>query len=120
MKQFTSAHPNIHVEIMEVAGSFYQKMLVTMAAPNVPELVGMGQGFHTLADCGVFLDVTDRAGDVKSDAFASGAGRSNGITAITDNTATQTKDLFVFSGCTIQFQGSFGVRWTLVMPLRSS
>src|SRR5437762_8681749 len=71
VKEFTAAHPEIHVDIMEVAGNFYQKMLVMMAARNAPDLMWMGQGFQTLAERGVFLDITDRvARDVKSEDVA--------------------------------------------------
>jgi multiple sugar transport system substrate-binding protein len=68
---FRAAHPNIEVQIMEIPGNFYQKMLVMMAARNAPDLMWMGQGFQALAARGVFLDVTDRvAADIKADEFA--------------------------------------------------
>jgi multiple sugar transport system substrate-binding protein len=71
VKKFRAAHPHIDVRIMEVAGNFYQKMLVMMAARNAPDLMWMGQGFQALAARGVFLDVTDRvARDIKADEFA--------------------------------------------------
>src|SRR5207244_1868834 len=60
VREFRAAHPEIEVEILEVAGNIYQKMLVMIAARNSPDLMWMGQGFTALADRGVFLDVTDR------------------------------------------------------------
>jgi multiple sugar transport system substrate-binding protein len=71
VREFTAVHPEIQVEIMEVAGNFYQKMLVMMAARNAPDLMWMGQGFYSLVDRGVFLDITDRvARDIKKEDFA--------------------------------------------------
>jgi multiple sugar transport system substrate-binding protein len=68
---FRARHPHIDVQVMEIAGNFYQKMLVMMAARNSPDLMWMGQGFQALAARGVFLDVTDRvAADIKADEFA--------------------------------------------------
>ena len=60
VRDFRAAHPDIEVEVMEVAGDIYQKMLIMMAARNAPDLMWMGQGFSGMVDRGVFLDVTDR------------------------------------------------------------
>lgn len=60
VRDFRTAHPEIEVDVMEVAGDIYQKMLIMMAARNAPDLMWMGQGFSGMVDRGVFLDVTDR------------------------------------------------------------
>ena len=71
VRDFEARHPDIDVEIMEIPGNFYQKVLVMIAGRNAPDLMWMGQGFQEFAARGVFLDVTDRvARDIDVAEFA--------------------------------------------------
>jgi multiple sugar transport system substrate-binding protein len=56
--EFTVAHPEISVRLLEIPGDYYQKLLVMIAGKTAPDLMWMGEPFVEFADRGVFLDVT--------------------------------------------------------------
>jgi multiple sugar transport system substrate-binding protein len=58
--QFEAAHPNIEVELLTVAGNYYDKVLLMIAGRNAPDLMWMGSGFVEFAERGALLDITDR------------------------------------------------------------
>lgn len=60
VREFMANHPNVDVELMEVPGDYYDKVLVMIAGRNSPDLMWMGQSFQEFATRGVFLDLTDR------------------------------------------------------------
>jgi multiple sugar transport system substrate-binding protein len=58
--RFRAGHPDIAVEVIEVPGNYYQKILVMIAGGNSPDLMWMGQGVGEFADRGTLLDISDR------------------------------------------------------------
>jgi multiple sugar transport system substrate-binding protein len=56
--EFTAAHPWISVQLLEIPGDYYQKLLVMIAGKTAPDLMWMGEPFVEFADRGVFLNVT--------------------------------------------------------------
>ena len=67
---FMKEHPNIEVEIRNIAGvRYYQKILIMMAGKVAPDLMWMGQSFAEFAYKGAFLDITDRLKDFPTDEF---------------------------------------------------
>lgn len=60
IRRFEKKNPDISVKLMEVAGNYYQKVLVMIAGNVAPDLMWMGQSFSEFADRGVFLDISDR------------------------------------------------------------
>jgi len=56
--EFTAVHPDISVQLLEIPGDYYQKLLVMIAGKTAPDLMWMGEPFIEFADRGVFLDVT--------------------------------------------------------------
>lgn len=60
IRQFKVKYPGIQVKLMEIAGNYYQKVLVMIAGNIAPDLMWMGQSFSEFADRGVFLDISDR------------------------------------------------------------
>lgn len=60
VRQFEKENPGISVKLMEIAGGYYQKVLVMIAGNVAPDLMWMGQSFSEFADRGVFLDISDR------------------------------------------------------------
>ena len=70
IKTFEREHPQVEVQVLEVGGNYYQKILIMMASRMAPDLIWMGQSFGEFADRGAFLDITDRvARDVDIKAF---------------------------------------------------
>jgi multiple sugar transport system substrate-binding protein len=60
IRNFMAENPRVLVEMIEVPGNYYQKLLVMIAGRNAPDLMWMGQGFGEFARRGVFLDMTER------------------------------------------------------------
>jgi multiple sugar transport system substrate-binding protein len=60
VREFGKDHPNIDVEILEIPGNYYQKLLVMIAGGNAPDLMWMGQGFGEFARREAFLDVSEQ------------------------------------------------------------
>ncbi|MCX6992910.1 MAG: sugar ABC transporter substrate-binding protein [Kiritimatiellaeota bacterium] len=60
VKTFKREHPQVEVQILEIGGNYYQKILIMMASRMAPDLMWMGQSFGEFADRGAFLDITDR------------------------------------------------------------
>jgi multiple sugar transport system substrate-binding protein len=105
--RYEKKFPNVDVELMEISGDIYQKLLVMIAAGNAPDLMWMGQSFQEFANRGVFLDVTDRvARDLDIKNFTPKAvewyqfkGRNYGIAQGLDmRFITYNKDLFDKAG----------------------
>ena len=67
---FESEHPDIKVDLMEIPGQYYSKLMVMLAGGNPPDLMWMGQSFSEFATKGVFLDIKNRLGhEIKQDEF---------------------------------------------------
>src|SRR5688572_11156915 len=60
VRRFAEDHPDVDVEIIEIPGNYYQKLLVMIAGRNPPDLMWMGQGFGEFARRGAFLDVSEQ------------------------------------------------------------
>ena len=60
LDEFETAHPHIAVQHLEIAGTYYQKLLVMIAGRNAPDVMWMGQSFAEFATRGAFLDLSDR------------------------------------------------------------
>lgn len=60
VSDFEKNHPRIQVEILEIPGQYYSKVLVMIAGNNAPDLMWMGQSFAEFAVRGVFLDLSER------------------------------------------------------------
>jgi multiple sugar transport system substrate-binding protein len=56
--KFTASHPDISVQLLEITGDYYQKLLVIIAGKTAPDLMWMGEPFMEFANRDVFLDVT--------------------------------------------------------------
>ena len=56
--KFTASHPDISVQLLEITGDYYQKLLVMIAGKTAPDLMWMGEPFVEFANRDVFLDVT--------------------------------------------------------------
>ena len=67
VKSFEKRNPDIAVNLMEISGTYYQKILVMIAGNIAPDLMWMGQSFSEFADRNVFLDLTDRIEQEKID-----------------------------------------------------
>ena len=53
--KFEAEHPQIEVELLTVAGNYYDKVLLMIAGRNAPDLIWMGQGFVEFAERGALL-----------------------------------------------------------------
>ncbi len=60
IEQFEAAHTNIEVQLLEIPGDYYQKLLVMIAGKTAPDIMWMGQSFAEFAVKDVFLDINDR------------------------------------------------------------
>ncbi|MCK5804761.1 MAG: sugar ABC transporter substrate-binding protein [Lentisphaeria bacterium] len=60
VEDFQKTHPNVEIQILEIPGNYYSKVLVMIAGRNAPDLMWMGQSFAEFASRGVFLDLTSR------------------------------------------------------------
>lgn len=58
--RFRQSHPEIDLQVIEVPGNYYQKILVMIAGGNSPDVMWMGQGVAEFADRGTLLDLSDR------------------------------------------------------------
>ena len=105
--RYETKFPNVDVELMEISGDIYQKLLVMIAAGNAPDVMWMGQSFQEFANRGVFLDLSDRvARDIDLDNFTPKAvewyrfeGRQYGIAQGLDTRfIVYNKDLFDKAG----------------------
>jgi multiple sugar transport system substrate-binding protein len=56
--EFTASHPDISIQLLEIPGDYYQKLLVMIAGRTAPDLMWMGEPFIEFANRDVFLDVT--------------------------------------------------------------
>ncbi len=58
--EFEKNNPDISVNLIEISGNYYQKVLVMIAGNVAPDLMWMGQSFSEFADRGVFHDISDK------------------------------------------------------------
>ena len=60
IERFEAQRPGVEVQLLEVPGNYYQKLLVMIAGRTAPDLMWMGQSFAEFAMRGAFLDLSDR------------------------------------------------------------
>ncbi|KKR04388.1 MAG: Extracellular solute-binding protein [Candidatus Uhrbacteria bacterium GW2011_GWF2_39_13] len=60
IKRFEVKNPDIKVELRDIAGNYYQKLLLMIVGNIGPDLMWMGQSFSEFADRGVFMDISER------------------------------------------------------------
>lgn len=60
IERFEAKHPQIQVQLLEIPGEYYQKLLVMIAGRNAPDVMWMGQSFAEFATRGAFLDLSER------------------------------------------------------------
>src|SRR5689334_8245366 len=58
--RFCNKHPDVEVELLEITGNYYHKVLVMIAGRNAPDLMWMGGGFAEFAQRDALLDVSSR------------------------------------------------------------
>lgn len=57
---FEKEHPDIDVKIMQISGTYYQKLLIMIAGGKGPDVMWMGQSFNEFAARGIFMDINDQ------------------------------------------------------------
>ena len=60
IEEFEAEHPNVEIQLLEIPGKYYQKVLVMIAGRNAPDLMWMGQSFAEFATRGAFMDLSER------------------------------------------------------------
>jgi multiple sugar transport system substrate-binding protein len=57
---FESRHPEIKVDVVDIQGVYYAKLMTMIAGNTAPDIMWMGQSFTEFASRGAFLDLTLR------------------------------------------------------------